>query len=92
MTKLNSPKVNILNGKLMNFKIGLIKKLSRPKTPPARANICQFPVNSTPGTNLWAKKIPKIPPKICKNKFHIVITMFLLYQGFGKRANSLNFK
>ena len=69
--KLKRPKVKILKGKVIIFKIGLMKKLIKPKITPAKTNVCQGPINSTPGTYLWAKKIPKIPATICKNKDHI---------------------
>jgi len=63
-----------------------MKKLISPKTPPTKTKICQAAVNSipkrllwpgiiskeTPGTNLVAKNIPRIPAIICKNNFVIL--------------------
>ena len=49
------PKVNILKGKVTNFKIGFKKKLINPKINPAKIKICQEPANSSPLRNLIAK-------------------------------------
>jgi len=48
ITKLKRPKVNILKGKVIIFKTGLIKKLINPKAKPTRSKICQEAVNSIP--------------------------------------------
>lgn len=66
--KVNKPKVKILRGRKIFFKIGLIKKLIKPKTRPDRSKTWKEPVNSTPRTNLVAKKRPKTPAMICKIK------------------------
>lgn len=76
--KLKRPKVKILKGKVIKFKIGLIKELIKPKPNPEISKICQGAVNSipkrlvwpgtifklTPGTNLVTKKSPTIPAVI----------------------------
>jgi len=43
ITKLNRPKVKILKGREIAFKIGLIKKLIIPKTPPIINSIRKVP-------------------------------------------------
>lgn len=52
ITRPKRPKVRILKGRVITFKIGLIKKLIKPKITPAKTNVCQPPINSTPGTYL----------------------------------------
>lgn len=83
----DSPKVKILKGKVTLFKIGLMKELIIPNTPPIKTKICQScervmpKILLSPGMtfkftseiNFTAKKIPKIPPKIC----HINFILFL---------------
>lgn len=51
ITKLNKPKVIILIGRVMNFRIGLIKTLAKPKINPANTRVFHGPVNSTPVIN-----------------------------------------
>jgi len=68
ITKLKRPKVKILRGRVMTFKIGLIKKLIKPRTKPANSKNFTEPVNFTSGINLWAKYNPKIPAKIWEIK------------------------
>ena len=53
--RVKMPKVNILKGKVTNFKIGFKKKLINPKINPAKIKICQEPANSSPLRNLIAK-------------------------------------
>jgi len=43
ITKLNRPKVKILKGREIAFKIGLREKLIRPKTPPIIKSIKKVP-------------------------------------------------
>lgn len=65
----NKPKVNMRNGIVINFKIGLIKKLTAPKTKPAKPNTNRGPSNFTPGINWLASQSPKTPEIICKIRF-----------------------
>ena len=62
----NNPKVKSRRGRVINFKIGLIKKLIKPKISPANNKIFQSPVKSTPVTNLSASQSPKTPEIIAK--------------------------
>jgi hypothetical protein len=41
MIKEKSPKVKILKGRVIKFKIGFMKKLISPKTIPTKIKICQ---------------------------------------------------
>ena len=68
ITKPKRPKVKILKGRVTIFKIGLIKKLIRPKTRPVKIKICQESANSTSGINRIANQIPKIPAIIWRIK------------------------
>ena len=68
ITKPKRPKVKILKGRVIIFKIGLIKKLIKPKTRPAKIKICQESANSTPGMNRIASQIPKMPAIIWRIK------------------------
>ncbi len=63
MKRVNRPKVNILNGKVRTFRIGLKKKLMTPSMSPANARDAISPSNETPG-NPVASQIPKIPTRI----------------------------
>jgi hypothetical protein len=40
--KEKRPRVKILNGRVIRFKIGFIKKLIKPKIVPIKIKICQF--------------------------------------------------
>jgi hypothetical protein len=62
ITKPKSPKVKTLKGRLIIFKIGLMKKLINPKKAPAIIKYLISPTNSTPGTNFTASQKLKIPP------------------------------
>ena len=71
ITRPINPKVNILKGKVIIFKIGLMKKFIKPKITPAKTKVCQEPVNSTPGTNLIDSHNPRIPAIIWKISLNI---------------------
>lgn len=71
MIKLNKPKVNILKGKVMNLRIGLIKKLIKPKIKPANKRIFQEPVKLTPKTNWLAIHSPNMPEAIFRKRLRI---------------------
>ncbi len=70
---LNRPRVNILNGRVISFRIGLMKKLISPKISPAISRVFQLPVNSTPEINWLAIHNPKIPEVILRKRFRIFI-------------------
>jgi len=73
ITILNRPRVNILKGRVISFRIGLMKKLIRPKISPAINRVFQLPVNSTPEINWLAIHNPKIPEVILRKRFRIFI-------------------
>lgn len=73
ITKLKSPKVIILNGRVMAFNIGFTKKLRSPSIIPKSNTICQLAVKGkpkklesgsmviiTPGTNIEASQSPTV--------------------------------
>jgi len=60
ITNPNMPKVIILNGNVIFFRMGLMKKLSNPKIAPAVNNFKIEPLKSTPGTKMVANQSPKI--------------------------------
>jgi len=62
--KPKSPSVRILNGMVIIFMMGLIKKLISPKKAPAIIKYLISPTNSTPGTNFTASQKLKTPPAI----------------------------
>ena len=98
--KLKRPRVRIFRGRVILFKIGLIKKFIKPKITPITSKICQFSVNIipkkvlfpgmiskvTPGTNFTAKKIAKIPPIICQSNFPIKLILFVLLRIIAKNV------
>tara|TARA_Y100000310_G_C20558556_1_gene751823 strand:+ start:99 stop:404 length:306 start_codon:yes stop_codon:yes gene_type:complete len=61
ITKVNSPRVRILKGKLINFRIGLIEKLTSPNIVPAINRLSVDPWRTAPGMNFPARKMPNIP-------------------------------
>ena len=64
ITKLNSPNVIILNGRVISFSTGLMKKLISPSTHPARSSVFISPLNVTPEINLSASQNPAMPATI----------------------------
>jgi len=70
-TRLKSPRVKILKGRVIIFKIGLMKKLISPKKAPAIIKYLISPVKATPGTNFTASQKLKIPPTIWKKSLAI---------------------
>lgn len=48
ITNPNNPTVKTLIGRVINFKIGLMKKLINPRISPANNRVFQGPANSTP--------------------------------------------
>ena len=59
-------KVIILKGRVIKFRIGLIKKLIKPRIKPAISKVFIGPVKTTPATSSVASQVPKIPAIICK--------------------------
>lgn len=59
ITILKKPRVRILTGKAIFFKIGLIKALSAPKTKPHKTKTSIGPSNFTPGRYFSAIHKPK---------------------------------
>ena len=49
MTKMKSPKLKIIKGKEIAFRIGLIKKLIKPKIKPAIDKVKRSPSKTKPG-------------------------------------------
>jgi len=82
ITRPKRLKVIILRGRAILSKIGFTKKLRNPKKAPTKTKVPKTwlnstpgpgitnigPMNSTPGTNFTASKIPKIPAIICNNR------------------------
>lgn len=77
ITKLKNPRVIILKGRVIVFKIGFKNTLIIPKITPKRIIMCQFVANGNPkkfelgkilililGTKETANHRPKIPAKI----------------------------
>ena len=52
---VNSPKLKIISGKEINFRIGLMKKLIIPKTNPVKIKVIQPPAKSNPCISQAAK-------------------------------------
>ena len=65
INKLKNPKVNILNGVVINRTIGLIKEFMIPIAIPTKMRSCQLPVNSTCGTTRSASQKPITPAILC---------------------------
>ena len=72
MMRPNSPKVSILTGRVMIFRMGLMKKLTKPSKTPAIAKLFRLPVKLTPGTKLTAIHNPKTLETILTKKFRII--------------------
>ena len=56
ITMLKKPSVSNLKGKVIFFKIGLMKKLTKPKTKPQRKKILPDPSNDRPVTKRSASQ------------------------------------
>jgi len=52
ITKPKSPRVNTLRGKVIIFRIGFRKKLTKPKVVPTKTKICQLAVRAIPKNEL----------------------------------------
>lgn len=62
--RLDSPNVSILNGVVIRFRIGFIKKFIRPKIVPASKRDSIDPSKLTPDINWVASQTPRIPARI----------------------------
>jgi len=69
MTKLKSPRVSNLKGKVIFLTIGLTKEVEIPKTNPAKRNISNGPLKLTPGKNLLVAHKTKRAIKLWKKIF-----------------------
>lgn len=72
--KLKSPKVKIFKGKDKTSRIGLMKKLTIPKTAPMITKVFQLPETLTPLTNSLANQMPAVDPATLKMRFHIALS------------------
>jgi len=72
-----------LKGRVITFRIGLIKKLIKPSIIPAKISICQFPfsIKSTPGIYIIASHIPAMPAIICRNSLHTLLNPINFSEG-----------
>ncbi len=73
ITRPKSPKVSILRGLVMNFRIGFMKKFINPKINPAINKSFQEPINSTPAIKRLANQIPRIPEIMVIKSFCITL-------------------
>jgi hypothetical protein len=89
--RLEILKVTILKGKVILFRIGLIKKFRKPRTAPTKTRESKKgpiferfgatnngPVKATPGTNLADSQSPKIPAAIWRIKDHHILAFYQL--------------
>ena len=74
ITRPKRPRVRKRKGRVINFKIGLIKKLINPRINPTQSRVFQEPANSTPSMNWLAKNSPKIPEIIVRR--NLINTLF----------------
>ncbi len=73
---VKNPRVIILKGRAMSFKMGFKKKLTKPSAIPAKSKIWISPVKITPETNLIASHNPKIPETICRKSSFTIIVVY----------------